>query len=84
MTNRRWCAGCHAPVSAQKPMLAGIYVLQQLYQGSKPAALEQRTDLTRAYIKRFVRTGWNIMPPSRKTEITDRQLDALAAYLARQ
>lgn len=80
----RWCADCHAPLSAQRKMLAGTYVLQQLYKGTKPAALEQRTDLTRAYIKRIVRTGWNIMPATRRTEITEAQLDALAAYLARQ
>jgi mono/diheme cytochrome c family protein len=78
----RWCGDCHAPVSERRKMLAGTYVLQQLYKGTKPAALEQRTDLTRAYVKRIVRTGWNIMPPTRKTEITDQQLDALAAYLA--
>jgi mono/diheme cytochrome c family protein len=35
-------------------------------------------ELTRA----FVRNGVSVMPPFRKTEITDAELAALAAYLA--
>ena len=34
-------------------------------------------------IKTFVRKGVSIMPIFRKTEITDTELDVLAAYLAR-
>ncbi len=34
--------------------------------------------------KIFVRRGVSIMPFFRKTEISDAQLDALAAYLARE
>jgi mono/diheme cytochrome c family protein len=79
----KWCADCHAPVSARRQLVPGTYALQEIYNGSKPAALEQRTDLTQAYIKVMVRVGRNVMPPTRKTEISDRQLDALAAYLAR-
>lgn len=79
----KWCADCHAPVSARRQLVPGTYALQAIYNGRKPAALEQRTDLTPAYIKIMVRTGRNVMPATRKTEISDRQLDALAAYLAR-
>ena len=41
------------------------------------------TDLTPELTKFFVRSGINVMPPFRKTEITDAELNALAAYLAR-
>ena len=79
----RWCAGCHAPLDERKTRLAGTYALAERYKGSRPAALEQRSDLSRAYIKQIVRSGMNIMPATRKTEISDRDLDALAAYLAK-
>jgi mono/diheme cytochrome c family protein len=78
----KWCADCHARVSARRQLVPGTYALQEIYKGSKPAALEDRTDLTRAYIKVMVRIGRNVMPPTRKTEISDQQLDSLAAYLA--
>ncbi len=44
--------------------------------------LEERTDLVPQITKNFVRTGVSVMPFFRKTEISDAELDALAAYLA--
>ena len=73
-----WCAPCHAP----GPRHPGTQALDALYKGAKPAALEQRTDLTPELTRAFVRTGVSVMPPFRKTEISDADLDALAAYLA--
>ena len=73
-----WCAPCHAP-GARHP---GTQALEALYKGAKPAALEQRTDLTPELTRAFVRTGVSVMPPFRKTEISDADLDALAGYLA--
>jgi mono/diheme cytochrome c family protein len=73
-----WCAPCHAP----GPRHPGTQALEVLYQGAKPAALEQRTDLVPELTRSFVRTGVSVMPPFRKTEISDADLDALAAYLA--
>jgi (+)-pinoresinol hydroxylase len=74
----QWCAPCHAP----GPRHPGTQALEVLYQGTKPAALEERTDLVPALTQTFVRTGVSVMPPFRKTEISDADLAALAAYLA--
>jgi len=72
-----WCATCHGTG------LAGTVALQTKYNGSKPALLVERTDLPPAVTKAFVRKGVTIMPFFRKTEISDADLDALAAYPAR-
>ena len=74
-----WCWNCHGE-GAGKP---GTQALAAKYKGSKPAILDQRTDLAAPVTKTFVRKGVSIMPFFRKTEITDAQLDALATYLAR-
>jgi mono/diheme cytochrome c family protein len=74
-----WCAPCHAP----GPRHPGTQALEALYKGQKPAALEQREDLRPPVTATFVRNGVSIMPPFRKTEISDADLAALAAYLAR-
>jgi mono/diheme cytochrome c family protein len=47
------------------------------------ALLDKRTDLTQPLIKTYVRNGLSIMPIFRKTEISDADLDAIAAYLTR-
>ena len=77
---QHWCAPCHAP----GPRHPGTAALGVLYKGAKPAPLEERTDLPPAVTRVFVRTGVSIMPPFRKTEIGDADLDALAAYLDRK
>ena len=76
----KWCAPCHAP----GPDHPGTQALQALYKGSKPDALIERTDLTPPIVKQFVRKGVSVMPFFRKTEITDAELDALAAFLSKQ
>jgi mono/diheme cytochrome c family protein len=73
-----WCAPCHAP----GPRHPGTQALDALYNGAKPAPLEQRTDLVPELTRQFVRNGVSVMPPFRKTEISDAELAALAAYLA--
>jgi (+)-pinoresinol hydroxylase len=75
-----WCYPCHG-VGAAK---AGTTVLQYRYKGEKPALLEQRTDLTPPVVKAFVRNGVGLMAKFRKTEITDAELDTLAAYVTRK
>ncbi len=77
---QKWCAPCHAP----GPLHPGTQALEAKYKGAQPGPLEQRRDLTPALVKTFVRNGVSIMAPFRKTEISDDDLDALAAYLSRQ
>lgn len=80
----RWCQGCHEalPGHGFDPP-AGTYTLQKRYNGSIPAELEKRTDLSGQYIRTLVRKGMNVMPPLRKTEVTDADLDDVIAYLTR-
>jgi len=77
---QKWCSPCHAP-GANMP---GTAALKFHYNGSKPAVLEERTDLTLAMVKGAVRNGVYVMPRFRKTEISDAELDAVAAYLTRK
>ncbi len=88
----KWCADCHNPDPAKQtdpngPLVgrvyAGTYTLQQRYKGAEPAPLEQRTDLNPGMIKFTVRHGLNMMPHTRKTEISDAELNDIAAYLTR-
>jgi mono/diheme cytochrome c family protein len=78
----KWCAPCHAPVSGTE-RLPGTSTLESVYKGAKPAALEQRTDLTPQQVSFYVRHGDNAMPWFRKTEVSDADLEALGAYLSR-
>jgi mono/diheme cytochrome c family protein len=80
----RLCAPCHgADHSDQgRAMLPGTDALRIKYKGTLPALLEQRTDLTPQVIRTFVRRGTWSMPPLRKTEISDAQIDAVSAYIA--
>jgi cytochrome c5 len=48
------------------------------------ALLENRTDLSATQIQAVVRQGIGSMPPLRKTELSDSDVQAIAAYLTRQ
>jgi len=74
-----WCSPCHAPGPRKHP---GTAALQMLYNGEKPAVLEERLDLTPELVTFYVRNGVKIMPFFRKTEISDRDLADLGAYLS--
>jgi mono/diheme cytochrome c family protein len=76
-----WCSACHSRGPQNAP---GTTSLQMKYQGSIPAALEDRRDLTVDLVKFFVRNGVATMPQLRKTEVSDADLDALAAYLTQR
>jgi mono/diheme cytochrome c family protein len=73
----KWCFPCHG-TGVGKPGTDSLAARCQ-----KPAVLEERTDLNAAMIKQFVRHGVLFMPVFRKTEISDAELDAIAAYLTR-
>jgi len=71
----------------------GTFTLQQRYKGRVPAALEDREGMTPEFIKHSVRHGVNTpkapgsvgihMPPIRKTEVSDEELDDIVAYLTK-
>jgi len=81
-----WCLPCHGaglglPGFAELP---GTQQLRIKYRDSAISPLlEERTDLVPDFVKVMVRQGVSFMPQFRKTEISDADLDALAAYLAR-
>lgn len=75
----KWCAPCHDP-GVNHP---GTLALSAKYAKVKSPVIKEWTDLPPAVTKTFVRHGVSIMPFFRKTEISDADLDALAAYLAR-
>ncbi len=72
------CAACHG--AANSP---GTTSLGFKYRGAKPARLEERTDLTPEAVQYFIRHGVAMMPFFRKTELSDSDARAIAAYLAR-
>jgi mono/diheme cytochrome c family protein len=75
----RWCAPCHSR-GLEYP---GTSALQAKYGGELPAVLEDRTDLDPDTIRYFVRNGVSVMPRSRKTEISDADLDELVQFLTK-
>lgn len=74
---QKWCEPCHGRAS-HLPATAALAVK---YKGKIAAALQDRKDLTATTLKTFVRQGVLSMPPFRKTEISDADLDALTLYL---
>ena len=81
-----WCLPCHGPGLGLPGFneLPGTQQLRIKYRDTTISPLlEERTDLVPEYVKVIVRQGVSFMPQFRKTEISDADLDALAAYLAR-
>jgi mono/diheme cytochrome c family protein len=84
----KWCTPCHGAIAPKNVMfgngaLAGTSALAVKHKGKLPAVLEQRTDLTPALIKTVVRGGLYGMPITRKTELSDAELEDVVAYLTR-
>jgi mono/diheme cytochrome c family protein len=71
-----YCIACHD----QGPGHPGTMRLQERV-GEEQAALLDRDNLPPEYIKLVVREGFKLMPPFRHSEISERQLDELAAYI---
>ena len=76
----RYCWECHG----DGPDRPGTDALRVKYKGEVPARLDQRTDLNAAFVIATVRHGISVMPAARKTEISDTELNAIAAYLTRE
>ncbi len=71
------CVYCHS---------AGVWGTNRLAKrmDKEHALLENRTDLSAAQIQAVVRNGIGSMPPLRKTELSDSDVQAIAAYLTRK
>lgn len=84
----KWCAPCHGPVGPGRGsapgMLPGTAALTVKHKGRAPAVLTERTDLTAGFIRLVVRQGLFGMPITRKTEISDAELEDVVAYLTRR
>jgi mono/diheme cytochrome c family protein len=81
---QNWCSSCHSPERGEDGKYPpGTDSLQNNYKGSKPPGLEQRDDLTVAYVELVIRRGTRAMPLFRKTEISDQDMHDIAAYLAK-
>ncbi|MBO9518729.1 MAG: cytochrome c [Porphyrobacter sp.] len=77
------CAPCHGagPGDDGAPMLPGTAALTRRYGGEMAGALELRDDLDGDALRLFVRHGIGAMPSFRKAELSDADIDAIAAYL---
>jgi mono/diheme cytochrome c family protein len=73
----RTCIYCHGP---------GLWATNRIAKrlDKDHALLENRTDLSADGIRAIVRSGVGSMPPLRKTELSDADVDAIAAYLTRK
>lgn len=81
---QRVCAPCHArgPGLDGSPMLPGAAALALRHRGAVSPFLEERSDLSAEVLRVFVRQGSGTMPMFRRTEISDEEIAALAAYFA--
>jgi mono/diheme cytochrome c family protein len=77
------CAPCHAAGIGDdgRAMLPGTDALRIKYRGAVPELLEKRTDLTADALRAFIRFGTWSMPPFRPTEVTEGDIQDIAAYL---
>lgn len=69
------CAACHD----RGPAHPGTVRLADRWPNE--ASLLDRKQLPAAFVRVVVRQGLNLMPPFRPGELSDDELDALAAYL---
>lgn len=76
----RSCASCHAAGDR----MPGTASLAEKYKGVLPAVLEERNDMSLEFLSYYVRNGVLVMPPFRKVEVSDSDLEAMAAYLKSQ
>jgi mono/diheme cytochrome c family protein len=79
----RVCAPCHGQGRGDDgpKMLPGSATLAARYKGEMSPFLELRSDLGADQLRYFVRHGSGAMPMFRKTEVSDADVDAIAAYI---
>ena len=77
---RNRCGYCHMAGGMGTNVLAARIKAGQMSAG--PALLEERSDLTPDDVRTVVRNGKVAMPRLSRVEVTDPELDAIAAYLA--
>jgi mono/diheme cytochrome c family protein len=70
------CGICHGEMGTGTMMLG-----RRL--GRDRALLDERTDLDAGYIRQVVRNGVGSMPPQTRVDLSDAELDRVAAYLTR-
>ena len=70
------CGICHAQMGTGTMMLA-----RRL--GPDHALLADRTDLAADYIRHVVRNGIGSMPPQTRVDLSDAELERIAAFLVR-
>jgi mono/diheme cytochrome c family protein len=75
------CGACHLTFG----MGTNLLTAQQVAAGQAPdkGLLANRDDLTADYVKSVVRMGKNAMPRQTRVDITDAELDKVAAYLGK-
>jgi len=73
----RQCAQCHAP-GLEHPGTRQL----TLTRGKDKGVLTERDDLVEEYVRYVVRNGMQAMPGFYPSDLTEAQLDALAAFLA--
>lgn len=75
------CGSCHLAGG----MGSNLLTKQRMAMGEPPenGLLANRKDLTPDYVKTVVRMGKNAMPAQTKVDITDAELEAVAAYLGK-
>lgn len=76
------CGYCHLAGG----MGTNLLTKQRMMAGEPPekGLLANRTDLTADYVKSVVRMGKVAMPRLTRVDVTDAELDAIAAYLAKE
>ncbi|WP_321396966.1 cytochrome c [Emcibacter sp.] len=75
------CGACHLPGG----MGTNLLTMQRMEMGFAPESglLTNRTDLTADYVIEVVRNGKVAMPPQTRVDVTDAELERIAAYLGR-
>jgi cytochrome c len=74
------CGACHLTFGMGSNLLAA----RQAAAGQKPVPLlADRTDLAADYVKAVARNGKGAMPRQTRVDVTDAELDKIAAYLGK-